>query len=107
MTRLFIHPTPRQSSLPLLKVSINSVRGREDESGNRYTLNDPREVEIRTALCGCNHKPMRIVNAFQGLPALFPKRLSESPVWEKEVTLCLDAILSLGMRRAIILEAKG
>lgn len=75
------------------------------ETGETYTLRDPREAEITALLNGAGRDLGSIVDRLMALPGLFPDELSGAPQWRAAVQSKLESMLADGMRAAIDREA--
>ncbi|MDN5844497.1 MAG: mannitol dehydrogenase family protein, partial [Alcaligenaceae bacterium] len=71
------------------------------ESGQHYSLRDPREDEIKAVLRGPTEDAQSIVTALMTLPGLFPLELRDSPVWRRTVADFLRIMLASGMAAAL------
>ena len=76
--------------------------GRMDD-GERHTLRDPRETEIRERIGDGDADDVTAV--LHELPSLFPEALRQSQAWQGEVAAALNAMLTDGMAEAIRREA--
>lgn len=77
-----------------------------DDGGSSYPLNDPREAELQAALAGSGtESPAAVFSALAAIPALLPEALAQG-TFADETILRLERMLSLGMAKAIALEAE-
>ncbi|MBX3578787.1 MAG: mannitol dehydrogenase family protein [Rhizobiaceae bacterium] len=75
------------------------------ETGETYTLRDPREAEI-AALVEGQRDAGSIVDRLLALPGLFPVDLAAAPGWDTAVKRRLETMLAKSMRSAIAEEAE-
>lgn len=78
--------------------------GRSD-TGEAYSLRDPRETAIHAALADARQDADAIFTALNALPGLVPTALATSPDWQQAVTARLRRMLSQGMAATIRDEA--
>lgn len=76
-----------------------------NDDGETYSLRDPREAEIRTALSAVTKSAAAISQALHGLSAFIPDELAMAPQWRASIEQVLEAILSDGVARTIAREA--
>ncbi|MDW6024932.1 mannitol dehydrogenase family protein [Mesorhizobium sp. BAC0120] len=76
------------------------------ESGEKYSLRDPREAEIAKLIDGVSDAGS-IVDRLLGLSGLFPEELTGSEKWRGAVKGRLEMMLAKGMRAAIEKESAG
>lgn len=79
--------------------------GRNDQ-GQTYPLNDPREAEIRAVLTGVDvENPVAVFAALAALPDFLPETLARGKFADAAI-LRLERMLTLGMEKAILAEAR-
>lgn len=76
------------------------------DKGEIYTLRDPREREIATALAGARRDANAVADHLLALPGLFPEELSGSAKWRDALQAKLQPMLAEGMQRAVAREAE-
>ncbi len=80
--------------------------GRTD-TGETYTIDDPRAEAIAAALARAGGGAASIVAALQSLPGFVPESLAGDPRWTNEVNGALAAMLEKGVRGAVEDEARS
>ena len=77
------------------------------DNGKKYTLNDPRETQIREALQSTDRNAFAISEALHGLADVFPRDLTNNQTWRLAVEDALSLMLSGSMKSAIAAEAQN